>query len=181
MSTPTQLLASFARRVSGRAKRQRRTEELDDELAFHTELVEREFIERGMSSSDAHDAARRRVGNRTRIREQSWDVWSFGVVESAMRQLRLAFRAARKSAGYSITVVLTLALGIGATVTIFSVVDHVLIRPLAYPDADRLMVLYEHGAEGNWRLVSYPTLLDWSHASAGFSAMAYVRGNGESM
>jgi putative ABC transport system permease protein len=181
VSTPTEFLASFARRVSGQAQRHRRIEDLDDELAFHAEQVERELIASGIPARDAHDAALRRVGNRTRIREQSWDVWSFGAVESAIRQLRLAFRAAQKSAGYSITVVLTLALGIGATVTIFSVLDHVLMRPLSYPRADQLVALYEHGAGNNQRLVSYPTLLDWSQNSAGFSAMSYVRGDNENL
>jgi putative ABC transport system permease protein len=61
------------------------------------------------------------------------------------------------------------------------VLDHVLMRPLSYPHADQLVALYEHGAEGNQRLVSYPTLLDWSHDSAGFSGMAYVRGDGVSL
>lgn len=181
MASPSQLLASFVRRASGQAHRRRRVSELDDELAFHTEQIERELIAGGVPTRDAHDAALRRVGNRTRIREQSWDTWSFGAVESAGRQLRLAFRAARKSVGYSATVVLTLALGIGATVTTFSVLDHVLMRPLSYPHADQLVSLYERGAEGNQRLVSYPTLLDWSQSSAGFSAMSYVRGDNVSL
>ncbi|HEV7705847.1 MAG TPA: ABC transporter permease, partial [Gemmatimonadaceae bacterium] len=133
------------------------------------------------SERDACDAAKRQLGNRTRIHEDSWDSWSFGALDDSLRELRLAFRAARRSAGYSLTVVLTLALGIGATVTIFSVLDHVLMRPLSYPHADQLVALYEHGAEGNQRLVSYPTLLDWAHGSAEFSAMSYVRGDGVSL
>ena len=134
-----------------------------------------------MSERDARDAAKRQIGNRTRIQEDSWDTWSFGPLDNSLRQLRMAFRAARKSMGYSLTVIATLALGIGATVTIFSVLDHVLMRPLQYPHADQLVALYEHGAEGNQRLVSYPTLLDWSHGGAGFSGMAYVRGDGVSL
>jgi putative ABC transport system permease protein len=178
MTSPAQLVAELVRRVSAQARRGRRAAELDQELAFHAELLERDLRSSGMSPREAWDAARRQIGNRTRIHEDSCNAWSFGFVDGAIRELRLGARAARRSTGYSMTVVLTLALGIGATVTIFSVIDHVLLRPLSYTHADRLVALYQHGTEGNQRLVSYPTLLDWSHAGAGFSAIAYIRGDG---
>jgi putative ABC transport system permease protein len=181
MTSPAELLASLVRKASGQANRGRRAEELEEELAFHAEQIERALLASGMSEREARDAARRQIGNHTRIHEESRDAWSFGPLDDALRQLRMAFRTARKSVGYSLTVVLTLALGIGATVTIFSVLDHVLMRPLQYPHADQLVALYEHGAEGNQRLVSYPTLLDWSQSSAGFSAMSYVRGDNVSL
>jgi len=181
MTSPAQLFASLMRRASAQANRQRRAADLDDELAFHAEQLERELIARGMSRIDARDGAKRRIGNRTRIQEESWDAWSLGPLDNALRQLRMAIRAARKSVGYSITVIATLALGIGATVTIFSVLDHVLMRPLAYTHADRLVALFQHGTEGNQRLVSYPTMLDWSHADAGFSAMSWIRGDLETL
>lgn len=178
MTSPAQLFASLVRRASGQLHRHRRAAELDDELAFHTELLARDLLSSGMSERDARDGAKRQLGNRTRILEDSWNAWSFDPLDGLMRELRLAIRAARKSVGYSVTVVLTLALGIGTTVTIFSVLDHVLLRPLSYPHAEQLAALYQHGAGGNQRLVSYPTLLDWSRANAGFSAIAYVRGDG---
>jgi putative ABC transport system permease protein len=178
MTSPAQLLVSFVRRASGQARRHRRVAELDDELAFHAELLERDLRSSGMSEANVRDAAMRQIGNRTRILEDSWNVWSFGPLDGALRELRLASRAVRRSIGYSLTVVLTLALGIGATVTMFSVIDHVLLRPLSYSHADRLVALYQHGTEGNQRLISYPTLLDWSRADAGISAMAYIRGDG---
>ncbi|MDQ2766851.1 MAG: ABC transporter permease [Gemmatimonadota bacterium] len=181
MTSPAQLFATLVRRASAQAHRHRRVAELDAELAFHAELVERELRSGGLSERDARDAARRRIGNHTRIKEDSWNTSSIGALESATRELRMAWRTARKSTGYSLTVILTLAMGIGATVSIFSVLDHVLLRPLAYSNADRLVALYQHGAEGNQRLVSYPTLLDWSEARAGFSAMAYVRGDGQTL
>jgi putative ABC transport system permease protein len=181
VTSPAQLVADLVRRVSVQAKRGRRAAELDQELDFHAELLERDLRSSGMSQREARDAAKRQIGNRTRILEDSWNAWSFRFVDGAIRELRPAARAARRSTGYSMTLVLTLALGIGATVTIFSVIDHVLLRPLAYTHAERLVALYQHGTEGNQRLVSYPTLLDWSHASAGFSAMAYIRGDGATL
>ena len=80
--------------------------------------------------------------------------------------------------GFAMTVVATLALGIGASVTIFSVVDHVLIRPLSYPNADRLVTLYQLGKGGNIRLVSNPTLQDWARDNVGLSGLAWIRGDG---
>ena len=82
-----------------------------------------------------------------------------------------------RSPGFSITVVLTLALGIGATVTMLSVLDHVLLRPLIYAHDDRLVALYQKGTEGHERIVSYPTFLDWAHADVGFAGMSFVRGD----
>jgi putative ABC transport system permease protein len=181
MTSPAQLFVSLIRRASGQAHRHRRAAELDDELAFHAELLERDLRSSGMSGREARDASRRQIGNRTRILEDSWNVWSFGPVDGAIRELRLASRAVQRSIGYSLTVVLTLALGIGATVTMFSVIDHVLLRPLSYTHADQLVALYQHGTEGNQRLVSYPTFFDWSRAGAGFSAVAYIRGDGATL
>jgi len=94
------------------------------------------------------------------------------------RDLRVAERAIRNAPGFAATVILTLALGIGASATIFSVVDHVLIRPLPYPDADRLVTLYQRGKGGNLRLVSFPTLQDWATANVGLSGLAWIRGDG---
>ena len=170
-------LSSILRRARARAARPARARELDDELAFHAELLERDLRATGMSELDARNAAHRQLGNRTRIAEASWELLSLGPFDTFARELRLAMRAARRSPGFSITVVLTLALGIGATVTMLSVLDHVLLRPLIYPHDDRLVALYQKGTEGNERIVSYPTFLDWAHADAGFAGMSFVRGD----
>jgi putative ABC transport system permease protein len=99
--------------------------------------------------------------------------------ETFVRDLRTGWRALRSAKGFAVTVVATLALGIGAAATIFSVVDHVLIRPLAYPDADRIVSLYQKGKGGNLRLVSNPTLEDWSRAGvSGIAGLAWIRGDG---
>ena len=118
MTSPGELLATLVRRASAQTHRHQRAAELDDELAFHAELLERELRAGGMSERDARNAARRQLGNRTRIQEEARDSWSFDWIEDALRQLRLAIRAARKSLGYSLTVVLTLALGSSRTRTL---------------------------------------------------------------
>jgi predicted permease len=104
-----------------------------------------------------------------------------GFLDRLSRDLRNAWRAARSAKGFSVVVILTLALGIGGAATIFSVVDHVLIRPLQYPDADRLVSIFQQGKGGNLRLVSYPTLQDWSREDAGLSGLAWIRGDGQTV
>ena len=89
-----------------------------------------------------------------------------------------AARALRRSPGFATTVVLTLALGIAATTTMFSVVDHVLLRPLFYPDANDLVLLYQRGTSGTLRLVSFPTLEDWARDDPSFAGMSWLRGTG---
>jgi len=94
------------------------------------------------------------------------------------RDAKTARRALVRSKGYALTVVATLALGIGAAVTIFSVVDRVLLRPLPYPDAHQIVALYQQSQSVNIRLVSYPTLQDWARTNVGLSGLAWIRGDG---
>jgi putative ABC transport system permease protein len=91
-------------------------------------------------------------------------------------EFRHAIRALGRSPGFAITVVLTLALGLAATTTMFELVDHVLFRPLPYRDADRLVTLFQAGTSGARRLVSYPTLQDWARDDPQFAEMAWMRG-----
>ena len=95
-----------------------------------------------------------------------------------VRDVRTGWRALRNARGFAVTVVATLALGIGAAATMFSVVDHVLLRSLPYGDADRLVSLYQRGKGGNQRLVSNPTLQDWARAGVALSGLAWIRGDG---
>jgi putative ABC transport system permease protein len=171
-------LSVFARRVAARLGRAKLARNLEQELEHHLEMLERDLRAAGLPAADAHDAARRQLGNRTRIAESLWDSLSLAPVEALTRDLKFAIRTLRHSPGFALTVTLTLAVGIGATVTMFSIIDHVLLRPLPYPDADRLVLLSQRGAEGNQRLVSYPTLQDWSESASGFQGMAFVRGTG---
>ena len=95
MTSPAELFATLVRRASAQTHRHQRATELDDELAFHAELLERELRAGGMSERDARDAATRQLGNRTRIQEEARDSWSLALIDDTLRHLRLAFRAAR--------------------------------------------------------------------------------------
>ena len=120
-----------------------RAEELRSYLAIETD----ENIARGMSADAARRAAHLKLGNTVRIREEIYRMNSISPLETLGRDLRLALRGMRRRPGFTLAVVLTLALGIGANTAIFGVVDGVLIKPLAYPNAGELVSI-KHVAPG---------------------------------
>jgi predicted permease len=117
-------------------------EELNDEVRFHLEREIQENIGRGMSPEEARLAALRSFGGVERVKEESRDERGLRLLEEVWQDLRYGTRMLLKSPGFTLIAVITLALGIGANTTIFSVVNAVLINPLPYPASNRLMTLY---------------------------------------
>ena len=115
--------------------------ELDEEIRFHLAEEMEELLAAGMSPAAARAAARRDFGNVPLIRELTRETWGWRPVERLLQDARSAIRAMRRTPGYTCTVVLTLALGIGLNAAIFSVVNAALLQALPYPDADRLVVV----------------------------------------
>ena len=116
--------------------------DLAEEMRLHAELKARENVIQGMPVEEARFAAKRQLGNLTHQREQSRQHWGFPSLESVFQDVRYGVRGLRNSPGFTLIAIATLALGIGATTAIFSVVNTVLLRPLPYKDSTRLVHLW---------------------------------------
>jgi predicted permease len=116
--------------------------DLAEEMRLHLEERTEQLMSEGMSRKEAEQTARRAFGNSTLLEERSREVWRMPVVESLGSDLKLVFRRLRKSPGFAVTILLTLAIGIGANTAVFSVLNSVLFKPLSYPDAEQLVSVH---------------------------------------
>ena len=155
--------------------------ELEDELRFHVERQMAANIAAGMSHDEARLAALREFGGVQQIREECADMRRVNWLQDFAQDVRYAARMLRKSPGFTVVAVLTLALGIGANAAIFSVVYAVLLEPLPYRDSSRLIVLNESTPRVGTVSVSYPNFLDWRAENHSFSNMAAVGSVGFSL
>ncbi|MGB7022175.1 MAG: ABC transporter permease [Candidatus Acidiferrales bacterium] len=167
-------LAELARCLRMLFRREQFDHDIDEEMRAHIELREKEYAQNGFSPEEAHMAARKNFGNALAIRELSHDSWGWAWLEHLGQDLRFAFRMFAKNPGFTAVAILTLALGIGANTAIFSVVYGVLLQPLPYKDASRLVVLNETTPKVGIVSVSYPNFLDWRQQCPAFSQMAAV-------
>jgi len=135
-------LSTMSRRLRLLLRRGRFERGLDEEMRLHMELRGDRLAAGGLSPEEARAMARRRFGNPLLAHDTSVDVWGWRWLEQLTQDLRFAIRTLRKSPGFTVTVVLTLALATGATTSIFSIVNGVLLRPLPFPNPDRLMQIY---------------------------------------
>ena len=122
--------------------RHRRYDDLSVSIQEHIDERIDELMEEGMSHNEAERTARRDFGNVTLLRERSREVWQWQRVESVLVDLKHVCRRLGRSPGFAITVVLTLAIGIGANTAVFSVLNSVLLRPLPYPEPQQLVSLH---------------------------------------
>src|SRR5438067_41709 len=176
------LFDAVRHRFSVLMRRDSYARELADEMHFHMTLDAEHDEQGGLSAADARDAARRRFGNVTYIKEETRRQAGLTLFDDVAQDLRYALRACRRAPGFTLAATLTLALGIGATTAVFSIVDGVLVRGLPYRDADRVVDLWETSDNGGYRLPSYPTFKDWRSQSvawnSAFERMAFVKGAG---
>ena len=135
---------AFLRRLALLRRRPELDRELDDELSFHLEMNAAQERAEGASEDEARRAARLRLGNPTRLREESRAVFGFPRLEGLARDASLAARRLRRAPGFTLAATATLAIAIGANAALFALVDAVVLRPFPYPEAHRLVALVEH-------------------------------------
>jgi len=156
-------------------RKERVSKELDEEVRSFLEMAAEEKMKQGMSRKDALRAVRLERGNlevtKEVVRSAGWE--SF--VAALWQDLRFATRVLRKSPGFAVVAVLTLALGIGANAAMFTVVNGVILKPLPYPHPDRLVMLWERQlSDGTLGTVAPANFVDWREQNHSFDKMAAI-------
>ncbi|HYL78079.1 MAG TPA: ABC transporter permease [Bryobacteraceae bacterium] len=149
----------------------RRDDDIDRELRTHLDLEAEEQRDAGLNARDARYAARRAFGNTTLIKEVVREMTGWTSFERLAQDLRYGARLVRRTPGFSIVAILTLALGIGANTAIFSVVNALLLRPLPFHDPNNLVRLSPTNTKTGlapYSVTSYPDFLDWKNQSHSF-------------
>jgi predicted permease len=156
----------------------KRDADLERELRSDLELEEEEQRENGLPPEEARYAALRAFGNPTLIREQTRTVWSWNWIESFARDLRYGLRTLRRTPGFTLIAIVVMALGIGANIALFTVVRSVLLKPLPYRDAGRLVLMYENDKDRPhhtpWLPVDAGSFWEWQRAAQSEAQMALV-------
>jgi predicted permease len=134
-----ELIRTILSRIAALFRSKRLDVELEEELRSHIALAQEEHVQRGMTSQQARSAALRSFGGITQIQERYRNQRGIPMLEQINRDLSFGFRQLYKSPGFAITAILTLALGVGANTAIFTLIDSIVLRPLPYPNQDRLV------------------------------------------
>ena len=167
-------------RIKGWLGKKSRDTELDAEFRAHLELLEEENISKGMSPLEARYAARREFGGVEQAKELYRDQGGLQLLDALVADLRFALRGFEKRPGFAIVAILTLALGIGSTTAVFSVVDRILFRSLPYPHDDRLVSFGDKAPFEANEFVLGPDYVDWKKAQTPFeSVTSFIPGGAD--
>ncbi len=161
-----------------RPRAKRLLSDLDQEIREHIELATQENIARGMKPEEASHAAMLKFGNVTRVKEDAREVWTAVWLEQFVQDMRFAVRGLRRAPVFTVVAILTLAIGIGANATIFNAINVLLLRPLPYPDQDRLVLVsnYDPKYPRYSRPVSWTDVAHWKSANDVFEQIEATSG-----
>ncbi len=169
-------MPTLLRRLRALLSRDRLDRELDEEMGLHLERLVTRFRDEGLDETEARRRARIEFGPAQSLREEARDARGLRLLEEVGRDVRIGVRTLRRHPGFAVSVILTLAVGIGANVAVFSVVHAVLLRPFAYPahEPDRVLLMAERSPQGERMSVSYPTFRDWVEQLESFESLSGV-------
>ena len=150
--------------------------ELQQEIVSHLQHEIDENVARGMSEEEARRQAGMKFGSAARFREELWQVNTIGLLDQVSRNVRYAFRTLRRAPGFTVLAVLVIALGIGATTALFTIVHSVLLKPLPFKDPSRLIRLYEHSADEkfSYNASAAGVYAEWKKQNTSFSDLAIL-------
>src|SRR5208337_4953442 len=159
------------RRLRALFRKEVLNQHLSDELKFHLEKQIEVNLAAGMTAQEARYAALRKFGGVEQVKEECRDAWGTRYIDSLLQDIRFGLRMLAKNPGFTAVAVITLAVGIGANTTIFSVAW----RPMRYRDANRLLIVWETRPGGTRSPVSAPTYVDWRDQNTTFEQLAAAR------
>jgi predicted permease len=172
----------FRRSLSTLFRRKNETARIDDELRFHLEEQIAENTAKGMDPQEARSAALRIFGNPTLLRDQARSTWTWNWLEIWTRDVRYGARTLARSPGFTVIAIFVMALGIGATTSLFTIVRAVLLKPLPFRDPEKLVMVYERfrasTVGGGFNVVSPADFLYWRKQTRGFEDISAWRNYG---
>ncbi len=162
-------------RLLGMTRHHQMDQDFDDEVNVHMEMLTERFVAQGMSPEEAHFAARRQFGGMTQMKNDLRGMRTLPAFEANIRDFRHAWRQLARAKGFTVATALTLALGIGASIAVFAVLDAVVLRPLPFVEPDRLMAFRAADARGMPHQLSYPDFFDYRKQNQAFKHLVSYR------
>jgi putative ABC transport system permease protein len=150
--------------------------QLDGEVRAHLELAERDALAEGLSPEEARREARRRFGSIERIREEHRDTRSARWIENLLKDVRYGLLLLRRDPGFAFVAIGVMAIGIGANTAMFSLIDAVLLKPLPYPEPERIVRVWNAPTPTSRNGLSTLDFVDWKRLSTSFEALSAIRG-----